>query len=249
MEDRFEDGPPRVDRLTLIVDRSLGIVFVLLAVWFVLGSTMPHIPSAASAPVSRELIAPGAPRSALGDPPMTKIGGYLHNCNDCHRLFQSDPAREQDLYQHASIVLDHGLNNRCTNCHAIDDRERLILLSGETVPFSQTPRLCSGCHGTVYRDWERGMHGKTLGSWSAASGNQRRLNCNECHDPHAPAYESFVPLPPPNTLRMGNQHEEVEHGGRHIPLQRWQSESHAPAPGGGAAEHDEEHGEHGEPTP
>lgn len=200
----------------------IGPAFLGLAAWFVLGSPRTQVPAAPSALVSRDLIRPGARRGMTGEPPEVVVGGFRHRCNECHRLFDSPPVDRRTLVQHTEIVLRHGMNDRCFNCHDHRDRERLVTRTG-TIGFDEVPRLCAQCHGTVYRDWERGMHGKTMGSWDASSGAQRRLTCNECHDPHSPAYPVIAPLPGPNTLRMGDQSPSEGHGERHVPLRRWSS--------------------------
>ncbi len=165
-------------------------------------------------------ITPGPVRAVLSDPPSVVVGGYTHNCNDCHRLFQSAPERHRLMSQHTHIALSHGLNDRCFNCHDREDRQKFVLRDGRTVPFVRVATLCSQCHGTTYRDWERGMHGKDLGSWSPHVRPQRRLVCTECHDPHAPAYPDYKPLPGPRTLRMGDPPEPT-HGTKHDPLGQW----------------------------
>lgn len=217
-------GAPR----NAVVAWSIGPVFLLLALWLAFVSPRPSIPPAPAPNVSRQSFAPGAPRDPMGEPPQIDNGGYEHACSDCHRLFTSPRVEPARLMQHTSIVLNHGLNNQCFNCHDRDNRDRLTLYDGTLIGFDQVPRLCAECHGTVFRDWQLGMHGKTLGSWEASSGKQRRLACNECHDPHAPAYPPYKPLPPPNTMRMGNQSQEA--GGQpeeaRSPLRRWSS----PAP-------------------
>jgi hypothetical protein len=182
--------------------------------------------------VARDRFTPGAIRTPMTDPAHVKIGGFEHACNECHKLFESPPVERRRLTQHANIILRHGMNDRCFNCHDRKNREKLVMHDGTLIGFDDVPHLCSQCHGTVFRDWQRGTHGKTLGSWDAASGKQRRLKCNECHDPHAPAYRLFTPLPGPDTLRMGEQHLEGEHGGRHRPLRRWSEPTSA------APEHD-----------
>jgi len=122
------------------------------------------------------------------------------------------------------------MNTRCVNCHDVTNRELLTLRDGSTVAYAQTPLLCAQCHGTTYRDWQKGTHGKTLGSWKTDSASQRRLSCNECHDPHSPRYAPYEPLPGPNTLRMGMQAHEGGHGPERSPLRRWiHSTSTAPA--------------------
>ena len=87
-----------------------------------------------------------------------------------------------------------------------------MLQSKESIPYSGVTRLCAGCHGPTYRDWERGMHGRTDGYWDETLGEPHRLSCTECHDPHwprIPAMEPVAPLPPPHTLRM-DLHEKRE---------------------------------------
>ncbi len=159
-------------------------------------------------------------RAVQHDPPQVVIGGYQHHCNDCHRLFKSAPERRSPLAQHTHILLDHGMNDRCFNCHDRNNREKLVLRNGKPAPFEDVAVLCAQCHGTTYRDWQRGMHGKDLGSWSPAVGPQHRLVCTECHDPHVPAYADFIPLPGPRTLRMGRPPAPDEEGtdGKRNPL-------------------------------
>lgn len=187
-------------------------------------STIP-IPPASFVAESDLVVAPR--RSAMTDPPRIKVEGVTESCNACHQIFKSaHPARTAPSF-HTDIRLRHGLNDRCVNCHDAENRERLTLRDGTSIPFADTPQLCSQCHGTVFRDWQRGTHGKTLGSWVTNSPDLRRLNCNECHDPHSPRYEPYTPLPGPDTLRMGSQSRSPHHGqtGRQSPLQHW---LHAP---------------------
>ena len=94
------------------------------------------------------------------------------------------------------IVLNHAEDQRgCLDCHHPDDRDVLRLANGAKVPFGESYRLCGQCHGTQFRDWKRGLHGKRSGSWD---GEKRYLLCVHCHrDPHAPAFPRMEPLPPP----------------------------------------------------
>lgn len=189
----------------------IAALFVLLAGWLAFGSPGAHIPvSPAQTPPKAEL-QPGPRREPMREPPSIAMGGFTHSCNECHRLFESSTAPKQQMMQHAHVRLNHGMNDKCLNCHDRENRERLVLFDGTLVGFDRVTDLCSRCHGTVYRDWERGTHGKTLGSWDARSGDQRRLTCTECHDPHAPAYPPLVPLAAPDTLRMGNQSAPLDH--------------------------------------
>ncbi len=159
----------------------------------------------------------------MTDPAHLMIDGRPQTCIGCHQIFASASPAGATLSFHDDVRLNHGMNNRCSNCHDPYDHQRLILRNGTTVPFAQTPQLCAQCHGTVYRDWQRGTHGKTLGSWLTHSIEQLRLTCNECHDPHSPRYDHTQPLPGPRTLRMGDQRPAPLHHdpSGESPLQRW----------------------------
>ncbi len=209
-----------------MLEWAIGPVFFALAAWLVMASPEARIPLEPANPVGKERFAPGARRALTHGEPSFVSGGFVHQCNDCHRHFDSPPAlpgERRTMVQHTDVVLNHGMNDRCFNCHDEKDRSRLSLFDGTMLAFDEAPRLCAQCHGTLYRDWQRGMHGKTLGSWDVRSGNQRRLHCNECHDPHSPAYPRYEPLPGPRTLRMGDQSERAHEGDRHEPLRRWSS--------------------------
>ncbi len=195
--------------------------FVVLAGVLFASPRSVEIPIAPANAVDRSLLVVGPRREAMKDPPRLLVEGVPENCNACHQIFKSSHAGGEAINYHQELKLSHGLNNRCMNCHDAQDRERLTLRDGATVSFAESPRLCSQCHGTVYRDWEKGTHGKTLGSWVTDSQSQRRLVCNECHDPHSPKYEAMQPLPGPNTLRMGEQTLPHSGEGKRSPLQRW----------------------------
>ncbi|RMF75544.1 MAG: hypothetical protein D6744_13315 [Planctomycetota bacterium] len=145
-------------------------------------------------------------RIALGDPPTVQIGAFRQTCMDCHRMFPPADDPPKQLMQHTHIKLDHGINDRCRNCHDPEDRNRLVLHGGESIPYERVVELCAKCHGPTYHEWQRGAHGRTNGYWNPAFGPVRKLKCTECHDPHSPrhpAMDPVRPLPPPNTLRMG----------------------------------------------
>jgi hypothetical protein len=176
-----------------------------------LATTSPkaEVPENVPNPVPSELLTPGPRRHAKADPPTYMNGGFEHRCNSCHRLFRSRPEIAATLVQHKEVVLNHGLNNRCYNCHDRKDREKLVLMRGVLGGYTDATLLCAKCHGPAYRDWQKGTHGKTLGTWQDTDA-RRRLNCTECHDPHSPAYPKITPLPSPHTLRMGEQASEPE---------------------------------------
>lgn len=216
----------------------LPVGFGIVAVGLYFGSRGVEIPIAEARLVDPASLVVGPGRIVMSDPAHILVEGRPQNCNGCHQIFKSGSPAGATLSYHQDIHLAHGLNNRCVNCHDPQDRERLTLRDGATVNFAETPQLCAQCHGTVYRDWQRGTHGKTLGSWVTHSEVQHRLSCNECHNPHSPKFEPLRPLPGPNTLRMGPQ-GDTPHGPPEpaSPLQRWLRDAGAAAHSGAEGGH------------
>lgn len=213
---------------------SLPAGFLIVAALLWSAPRTAEIPIGTAATVDPAALVVEPRRLAMSDPPQILVEGRMENCNACHQIFSSAHGGGAALNYHTEIRLDHGLNARCVNCHDVDNRELLTLRDGTTVPYAQTPLLCAQCHGTVYRDWQNGTHGKTLGSWVTGAAAQRRLNCNDCHDPHAPRYPAYEPLPGPRTLRMGAPAADVHRApANRSPLQRWlgpSSMAHPPDP-------------------
>lgn len=214
----------------------VGPGFVGVAAWLLLASPPADIPRGEIRLAPRDQLTPGPWRQPLLDARKASIGGQIRPCSECHRLYapaSDDPNRV--WVQHLDIEIHHGMNARCLNCHDGADRNKLVLHNGTLVEFADAAQLCSNCHGTVYRDWQRGMHGKTVGSWDATSSDHQRLRCTECHDPHAPAYAPMPPLHGPITFRMGDPprpaHDHAPHA-KVSPLRRWsqspQPDAHAP---------------------
>ncbi|MFT7170196.1 MAG: hypothetical protein ACI80K_003343 [Paracoccaceae bacterium] len=171
--------------------------------------------------VSKEQISTSPIRESITDPPTVRIGGVDQKCSDCHALFASLDVTPSHIRQHTDLVMNHGMNGRCFNCHFKDDRNLLALNDGSTVGFADSTDLCARCHGTVFRDWELGMHGKTMGSWDASSGKQWRYRCVDCHNPHSPRFPKIEALPGPNTLRMGEPYHHDSAAQDRNPLERW----------------------------
>ena len=115
-------------------------------------------------------------------------------CSGCHDPGDYDPApRELDF--HEEIELHHGPRDRwCFDCHNPEDRDTLRLINGKSVGFDESYKLCGQCHGTIYRDWRRGIHGRRRGNWNGA---KSYLLCAHCHNPHSPRPAPIAPLPPP----------------------------------------------------
>jgi hypothetical protein len=116
-------------------------------------------------------------------------------CMTCHEAIPPNPERRALEGMHNDIVLHHDEEHRwCLDCHDANDRDQLRLASGAHVPFTESYRLCGQCHGTQYRDWRSGIHGKRTGYWN---GSKRYLLCVHCHNPHSPRFAALQPLPPP----------------------------------------------------
>jgi len=194
-----------------------GLGLLLLACWFLWGADLVEIPTTKAAIVPAAELSTAPRREILSDPPTIELDGFKRTCMECHRLFPARDVAPGKLLKHTHIVLDHGINNLCRNCHDVEDRDRLVLHDGVPIDYDDVVVLCAKCHGPTFRDWERGMHGRTNGYWDAAQGQPRQLGCTECHDPHnprVPAMDPMSPLPPPNTIRMGDhgegKHEKTE---------------------------------------
>ena len=116
-------------------------------------------------------------------------------CTNCHEDIPPNPERRELEGMHNDIVLEHDQEHRwCLDCHDLNNRDQLRLASGALVPFTESYRLCGQCHGTQYRDWRSGIHGKRTGYWN---GPKRYLLCVHCHNPHNPRFKALQPLPPP----------------------------------------------------
>jgi hypothetical protein len=236
---------------------ALALGFFLLAGFMLGGPEILNLPDNRPVSVNRDDITDRPLRSAPRHPGTIVRGGYELSCNECHSLFSSPAQTPRRLTQHQHIELDHGMNDRCFNCHDRFNRDLLVVAGGATISFDQTPRLCATCHGPTYRDWELGIHGRTAGSWDAGSGLQTRLACTQCHDPHAPAFAPMTLLPGPNTIRMpkpkkyeddhGDEADHGEHGKRN-PLRQWKYNGHRNHDHEMESEADEGAGEHAFPS-
>jgi len=118
-------------------------------------------------------------------------------CSDCHADMDVNPERRalEDEHVEISEIFNHASDQRwCLDCHNPDDRDNLRLANGDLVSFEESYNLCGQCHGTIFRDWKAGIHGKRTGEWNGRK--QYRL-CVHCHNPHSPRFKPLKPLPPP----------------------------------------------------
>ncbi len=110
---------------------------------------------------------------------------------------EANPER-RELYYHTEIAetFDHAKEQRwCLDCHNAADRDWLRSAAGSLISFEESYYLCGQCHGTIFRDWKVGIHGRRTGYWNGKK--QYRL-CVQCHNPHSPRFAPLTPLPPPD---------------------------------------------------
>jgi hypothetical protein len=131
------------------------------------------------------------------------LGGFRMPCLDCHRHLGSpteDPV-VRGHGPHQQVVLEHGANNRCFNCHHPDSDKygSFVAHNGSVIPVETVEELCGKCHGPHYRAWKQGAHGQRSGHWNPDLGAQETAHCNSCHDPHRPFFKPPETLPGPRT--------------------------------------------------
>jgi cytochrome c553 len=132
--------------------------------------------------------------------PLAPLPKTITPCRSCHgpeKDFPVNPKRREDLLVHKNVKLHHGgVRVWCLDCHNPDDRNYLLPLSdGKPIKFEQSYLLCGKCHGTKFRDWRLGIHGKRTGYWN---GEKTYALCVSCHDPHSPKFKPIKPMPPPH---------------------------------------------------
>jgi hypothetical protein len=166
-------------------------------------AALPALPQVTRPPAQQPAV--GLPEDTHLDktPPRATKGldlvksGWTYNCMECHKLF---PARwhyeGRPFNEHKDILLQHGENRFCLNCHHPVNRNAFVDYDGAEIPQAEVVKLCAKCHGTIYRDWQAGVHGRQNGFWNPALGPKSRLRCIQCHDPHSPKFKEMKPLAP-----------------------------------------------------
>jgi len=133
-------------------------------------------------------------------------------CSDCHEDMEADPTpRALDEHEDITDRFSHAKQRRwCLDCHNPEDRDRLRLADGSLIGFEESYVLCGQCHGTIYRDWKAGVHGKRTGYWN---GRKEYRLCVHCHDPHSPRFKPIAPEPapqPPHVIGLGSGFRTLE---------------------------------------
>ncbi len=150
----------------------------------------------------------GADGEVFSVPPPPFEEEDIFPCSECHADMDVDLERRQLEMFHEEIVLDHGPEDRwCFDCHNPENRDQLRLANGTLIGFDESYRLCGQCHGTIFRDWRRGIHGRRRGYWNGA---KSYLLCAHCHSPHKPRFQPLEPLPPPIRPEFLKRSQEVQ---------------------------------------
>lgn len=127
------------------------------------------------------------------------LGTYLHLPN---------PEPRTLVRMHRDINLNHADWMWCLNCHSLEERNYLKLITGEQIPFENSYRLCGQCHGSIYRDWRIGIHGRRVGQWD---GKKLYLLCTHCHDPHQPVFRKLPGMASPRLPSFGRWEKDETH--------------------------------------
>ncbi len=151
-------------------------------------------PEATKAQETVSTAVPDAPRRIVGLHWVKN--GWVYNCMECHKIVQARWHYDQPPNEHKQIRLEHGNNRFCLNCHHPTNRNAFVDYDGTEIAEADVVQLCAKCHGTIYRDWSAGVHGRENGFWKVSLGTKMKLRCIECHDPHSPRFKTIEPLPP-----------------------------------------------------
>ncbi len=131
-------------------------------------------------------------------------------CSRCHGEPLGELTRQstaQGRLQHWDITLNHAGESTmtCATCHNVGENagenvDALRTLTGQQVDFDASYLVCAQCHATQFEDWLGGAHGKQVGAWAPPRVMQ---GCADCHNPHAPQWDSRWPALPPKIYTGG----------------------------------------------
>ncbi len=135
----------------------------------------------------------GIPEFFVPPPPFSED---IFPCSDCHDDMDVNPERREleDFHEEIQIINHNEAERWCLDCHNPDNRDVLRLVNGKLISFEESYLLCGQCHGTIFRDWKAGVHGRRTGEWN---GKKLYRLCVHCHNPHQPRFQPLAPKPPP----------------------------------------------------
>ncbi len=144
--------------------------------------------------------------------------GWSYDCMECHKMLEAKwHFDDRAMVEHETIKLNHGNNRFCLNCHHPTNRNVFVDYDGSEIAEQDVVSLCARCHGTVFRDWQAGAHGRRNGYWDTSKGGETQLRCIQCHDPHDPKFKAIRSLNAPDYPRRaaGSEHGTDHGGGGH----------------------------------
>lgn len=148
---------------------------------------------------------------------MTFDGAPCKSCHDGTEALQGNPV-EKGVF-HDKIEIKHGRNRHCFNCHHRLQPANFVDYDGSPIELADVQLLCAKCHGTTFRDWNNGAHGRRSGYWQAAKGKFKSTVCIACHNPHWPVFKAIPAAAAPHVnprTRTGvgsGAHQEPAHEG------------------------------------
>lgn len=151
--------------------------------------------------VAQESSASASVRGERG-PLLLHRDGDAYECSICHDGFEGTMGEDALQGEHADIFFDHALSLQCLNCHNPKNADAYVYHDGSEIPGDQPTQLCAKCHGLHYEEWELAVHGRVNGTWDPAYGEQAKLDCIQCHDPHSPKFPKMRPEKPPVATRF-----------------------------------------------
>lgn len=196
-----------------LVERMLRLVVLCLLVGAVCGvkaqesasakTELPTLPVVERPPAAQPQVGLATDSHLNKTPPRETKGldlvklGWTYNCMECHKLLKQPKWKyDRPMVEHQDIKLQHGNNRFCLNCHHPANRNAFVDYDGSEIKQADVVMLCAKCHGTTYRDWQAGVHGRQNGYWNKEMGESTKLRCIQCHDPHHPVFQPMKPLPP-----------------------------------------------------
>lgn len=126
---------------------------------------------------------------------MTFDGAPCKSCHEGTEPLQGHP-KEKGVF-HEKIEIKHGRNQHCFNCHHRLQPADFADFDGAPIPLAKIELLCAKCHGTHYRDWGLGAHGRRSGAWDKAKDAPKTEVCIACHNPHWPIFKPLKAAPAP----------------------------------------------------
>lgn len=107
-------------------------------------------------------------------------------CTECHTKPLKNMQSKDIKKAHWNIKINHADNNamNCATCHNGKNMNHLRSITGHTIDFDESYKLCSQCHQKQFTDWTGGAHGKRIESWAPPRASMTCVNCHNPHDPH-----------------------------------------------------------------